>query len=265
MLLLFVVFAGLVITLRPSLVNERFKKVLLFALPAVTICLWAILSLNDHLWYDEAYTLALIRHPFSELIEITSRDVHPPLYYLCLRLFYLLCGQSILSLKFFSLIFMAGVMLLGLFQIRKLFGNRTGFFFLFFSCVMPCMTLQSYNVRMYSFAMFFVLLCAIFSYRFYQKQTILNLAVFCFAGIIASYTHTFALISIAIIYMLLLFFTCFQKKYRQLLPILAGGLVTNTNQSAMYTRLQNRNASTDIDAVYFNPAGLTKLGNGFFA
>lgn len=47
--------------------------------------------------------------------------------------------------------------------------------------------------------------------------------------------------------------------------ILAGGLVTNTNQSAMFTRLQNRNASTGIDAVYFNPAGLTKLGNGFFA
>src|ERR1035437_1724569 len=46
--------------------------------------------------------------------------------------------------------------------------------------------------------------------------------------------------------------------------LLAGGLVTNNNQSAMFTRLQNRNASTDIDAVYFNPAGLTKLGNGFF-
>jgi long-chain fatty acid transport protein len=46
--------------------------------------------------------------------------------------------------------------------------------------------------------------------------------------------------------------------------LLAGGLVTNTNQSAMFTRLQNRNASTDIDAVYFNPAGLTKLGDGFY-
>jgi len=46
--------------------------------------------------------------------------------------------------------------------------------------------------------------------------------------------------------------------------LLAGGLVTNTNQSALFTRLQNRNASTGIDAVYFNPAGLTKLGNGFF-
>ena len=47
--------------------------------------------------------------------------------------------------------------------------------------------------------------------------------------------------------------------------LIAGGLVTNTNQSAMFTRLQNRNASTSIDAVYYNPAGLTKLGNGFFA
>jgi long-chain fatty acid transport protein len=47
--------------------------------------------------------------------------------------------------------------------------------------------------------------------------------------------------------------------------LLAGGLVTNNNQSAMFTRLQNRNASTSIDAVYFNPAGLTKLGPGFFA
>lgn len=47
--------------------------------------------------------------------------------------------------------------------------------------------------------------------------------------------------------------------------LLAGGLVTNTNQSALFTRLQNRNASTGIDAVYFNPAGLTKLGDGFFA
>jgi long-subunit fatty acid transport protein len=46
--------------------------------------------------------------------------------------------------------------------------------------------------------------------------------------------------------------------------LLAGGLVTNNNQSIMFTRMQNRNASTSIDAVFYNPAGLTKLGNGFF-
>ena len=43
----------------------------------------------------------------------------------------------------------------------------------------------------------------------------------------------------------------------------AGGLVTNTNQSAAWVRLPARNASTSIDAAYFNPAGLMKLENGF--
>ncbi|HMA61071.1 MAG TPA: outer membrane beta-barrel protein [bacterium] len=46
---------------------------------------------------------------------------------------------------------------------------------------------------------------------------------------------------------------------------LAGGLVTNTNQSAYYVRTLNRNASTSIDAAYFNPAGLMKLDNGLHA
>lgn len=45
--------------------------------------------------------------------------------------------------------------------------------------------------------------------------------------------------------------------------LIAGGLVTNTNQSAAWVRMPSRNASTGIDAVYYNPAGLMKLENGF--
>lgn len=45
--------------------------------------------------------------------------------------------------------------------------------------------------------------------------------------------------------------------------LFAGGLVTNTNQSASWVRLPARDASTEIDAVYYNPAGLMKLENGF--
>lgn len=44
--------------------------------------------------------------------------------------------------------------------------------------------------------------------------------------------------------------------------LFAGGLVTNTNQSASWVRLPARNASVNIDAVYYNPAGLMKLDNG---
>ena len=45
--------------------------------------------------------------------------------------------------------------------------------------------------------------------------------------------------------------------------LFAGGLITNTNQSAAWVRLPVRNASVDIDAAYSNPAGLMKLENGF--
>lgn len=43
----------------------------------------------------------------------------------------------------------------------------------------------------------------------------------------------------------------------------AGGLVTNTNQSTSWTRMLVRDASTQIDAVFYNPAGLVKLNDGF--
>jgi len=59
------------------------------------------------------------------------------------------------------------------------------------------------------------------------------------------------------------------SKLLRVLPLLlmisiafGGGMVENTNQSAEFTRMLARNASTDLDAVFFNPAGLTKLDNG---
>ncbi len=44
----------------------------------------------------------------------------------------------------------------------------------------------------------------------------------------------------------------------------AGGIVTNTNQSAAWVRMMARDASVDVDAVFFNPAGLTHLEDGFY-
>ena len=42
-----------------------------------------------------------------------------------------------------------------------------------------------------------------------------------------------------------------------------GGIVTNSNQSAYWVRTLVRDAAIGPDAVYFNPAGLTKMDDGF--
>ena len=45
--------------------------------------------------------------------------------------------------------------------------------------------------------------------------------------------------------------------------LFAGGILTNANQSASYIRMLARDASTEADAAYYNPAGLVKLSDGF--
>jgi len=47
-----------------------------------------------------------------------------------------------------------------------------------------------------------------------------------------------------------------------ILQVKAGGLVTNSNQSASYYRMLARGASISGDAVYYNPAGLAFLDKG---
>lgn len=45
------------------------------------------LIFNNNVWFDEAYTLSLIQHNYSEVIEILKSDMHPPLYFISLKLF----------------------------------------------------------------------------------------------------------------------------------------------------------------------------------
>lgn len=48
------------------------------------------------------------------------------------------------------------------------------------------------------------------------------------------------------------------------LSVNAGDLVTRPDKSAAWVRMPSRNATTGIDAVYYNPAGLIKSENGLY-
>ena len=81
-------------------------EILCWGVILVTAMAMAVLGSTENLWYDEAYTVAMIQHPVREIVEITSYDVHSPFYYILVKGFYLLCGQRIQAVKMFSVLFL---------------------------------------------------------------------------------------------------------------------------------------------------------------
>lgn len=82
------------------------------------------LLFNDNVWFDETYTLALIRHDFSEITDILRSDMHPPLYFAGLKLFCSVFGYHIIVTKLFSVIGFVLLLLLGILYIRKDYGDE---------------------------------------------------------------------------------------------------------------------------------------------
>ncbi len=53
-------------------------------------------------WWDEGWTVWLIRHPPTLIPALAARDVHPPFYFMLLWLWRQLAGETAFALRFFS-------------------------------------------------------------------------------------------------------------------------------------------------------------------
>ena len=54
------------------------------------------------IWFDESYTANLIEGNFSQIANMAALDVHPPLFYWLLHIWYLIFGHSLVALRSFS-------------------------------------------------------------------------------------------------------------------------------------------------------------------
>ena len=61
-------------------------------LPAVAVIIWGAFCVSPNLWYDEAYSVALVSRSWFDMIYITALDAHSPFYYAMLKVFYYLGG-----------------------------------------------------------------------------------------------------------------------------------------------------------------------------
>ena len=121
-----------------------------------------MLCFSNDIWYDELFTVGMIGHSYGELVGLTARDVHPPLYYMITKFFVDLCKlllpgvRAVAAAKIVSVLPYFVLLLYSVTFIRKRFGIFTGGVFLFCVVAMPQLSGYTVEVRMYSWALLFV-------------------------------------------------------------------------------------------------------------
>lgn len=216
-----VTFITIIISIIYSHYEKKGKGMLLFLIKLFTISTIAfilIYTMNNIIWVDEACSLAMNKFSIIEIIKLNSMDVHPPLYYITLKVFTLF-GQNILGMsnqivigKIFSLIPMFLLLLVSKIKIEKIWGENTSALFSLLIVAMPQFVQYYYEIRMYSWAMLYVTLAFIYAYETYNSgktSSFVKLSIF---TLLAGYTHLYSALMVGIIYAALFMFILIKKR-----------------------------------------------------
>ncbi|MDD4163710.1 MAG: glycosyltransferase family 39 protein [Eubacteriales bacterium] len=174
------------------------KRLLFIAHIAVWLLGTAFLMVgmfHNNVWFDESYSVGIVNHNLFDVCIISAADVHPPFYYIVLKLYSLLFGNSITSLRSFSVLCASLLAGLGITHIRKDFGEKVGFWYTTLTFLF-CSTFKYANeIRMYTLAPLLVTLMCIYAYRFYKSGLTdkKNRILFLVFSILGAYTHYYAL------------------------------------------------------------------------
>lgn len=186
--------------------------ILLIMYTAVLAALNGIRIFDSTYWYDEMFSIKLIRMPIPELIEETANDVHPPLYYLILKGITHFTGESGPTLHAVSLLPYLLVLVLALTVIRKWYGKSTSFLFITFASLLASAVKFNVEIRMYSWVVLFVLVSYLSLRAILYKNGILYYGIFILSSLAAAYTHYYALIAVAFFYLVLMLYALIARR-----------------------------------------------------
>lgn len=187
--------------------EEKQKRYLLWGLVLALTAACAGLCFNDSVWADEAYTMLLVQKPWPEAWKLLISDVHPPLYYIIVKLVCTVFGYAVPVVKGVSVFFVFLTMALGILCICPDFGIKTAAVYIAAVGLTPQLIRHGVELRMYPQAMFFVTACGLLALSLWKRRTERGLwrwIGFWAFGMAAAYTHYYALISVAWIYGFLL-------------------------------------------------------------
>ena len=131
----------------------RASFVLLVILSSFLAIVFSTIS-KASIWFDEAFSAYIIRFSFADIWHYTSVDVHPPLYYFCLKIWSLFFGKSDLALRSMSAVFGVLTILAAYLLVKRLFNKKTALILSGLLAISPMLIRYSQEARMYTMVAF---------------------------------------------------------------------------------------------------------------
>lgn len=185
--------------------TNSWKRLYCFEILLIALSL-CFLAVGDELWYDEAFSVSIVKHSFPEIVAFTAADVHPPLYYFILKFFTLIFGQRMSVYHLVSMIpFLLMLLAIGKF-VSKHFGFKEAMLSVLLVTAAPNMLIYAVEIRMYSLCCLLVVLSVILAVEIYENPDGSKLpsgcfhrmsgnekwAAFAIVNVLAAYSHYFA-------------------------------------------------------------------------
>lgn len=213
-----------------SFLNHKSFFKLCAALAVLAIAAELYFSCSKSISWDESFSLSIIDSGYDKVLQVTSTDVHPPLYYFILKsIVDTLCGlcphiTTMQAAKIASTLPCIILLLLCLTWVRKHWGNCAAGLGAISICCAPLLLEYAVTVRMYSWLCLFIICCYIQAWRVMRKNTIANWLLFAAFGLMSVYTHYWGGVTVSVIYLYTLIWSIRRGKRTFLKWVLAAVL-----------------------------------------
>ncbi len=173
---------------------------------------------------DEYFTRTILLLPVSDIITVTAGDVHPPLYYLILKIAMMMFPGSVTAAKIVSAIPVISILCISHLFFSKEFSSK--YSILFNSLLLSFYSVFEFavEIRMYSWCMLFCMLCCICSYYIIKKGNLKYFLLYVLFAEFGAYSQYWTAFGLAINF-ILISILCIKKDKKLIRNVLISAVL----------------------------------------
>ncbi|RWZ78257.1 MAG: hypothetical protein EOT05_00625 [Candidatus Microsaccharimonas sossegonensis] len=131
---------------------ERYWIVVIIMAGLIVAAITFLIGIRQSVWFDEAYSLTLAKLSVNQLVALTSVDVHPPLYYLLLKVWGSLFGWNDGAYRALGALIGGVLVVVSALLVKRLFGRLMMLVVVPILVMAPFLIRYDFEIRMYALA-----------------------------------------------------------------------------------------------------------------